>query len=98
MTDGHHPPYLSPENNRAIRGAGERSRELRHPRAADQEKHRDLVVEAMIPPPEPDERGGIASVIRSSYLQQATTGSRAPRWLAAYVALAGWLIDQAMRL
>jgi len=51
MTDAERWPSssLSPENNRAVRGAGERSRELRHPRAADQEKHRDLVVEAMIP-------------------------------------------------
>jgi hypothetical protein len=50
MTDAERWPSssVSPENNRAVRGARERSRELRHPRAADQEKHGDLVVEAMI--------------------------------------------------
>jgi hypothetical protein len=50
MTDAERWPSssVSPENKRAVRGARERSRELRHPRAADQEKHGDLVVEAMI--------------------------------------------------
>lgn len=39
---------LCPENHGAVRGAGERGRELRRARAADQEEHGDLVVEAVI--------------------------------------------------
>lgn len=74
---------VSPEVNRAIRGAGERSRELRLPRAADQEKHGDLVVEAMMIPLPPPERGTSVVSPTPTAQQLLAVCYAAPRWLAA---------------
>jgi len=81
MTDAERWPSssLSPENNRAVRGARERSRELRHPRAADQEKHGDLVVEAMILA---GFRGRSVRLCLNAGYQLRLVRFPAPRWLS----------------